>query len=65
MEGGAYHYSNGWNNAAIKSFGLAAIFSVATVWVPWFEFLSGYNWVIGAILGGVIYHVLAKKTAAA
>jgi NCS1 family nucleobase:cation symporter-1 len=41
------------------------MFSVATVWVPWFEFLSGYNWVIGAILGGAIYHVLAKKTVSA
>ncbi|MEM7222902.1 MAG: NCS1 family nucleobase:cation symporter-1 [Pseudomonadota bacterium] len=62
MEGGAYHYDNGWNKAAVKSFGLAAIFSVATVWVPWFGFLSGYNWVIGAILGGVMYHLFAKTT---
>ena len=61
MEGGRYHYSKGWNHAAVKAFGLAAIFSVATVWVPWFEFLSGYNWVIGAILGGFIYHTLAKE----
>lgn len=64
MEGGQYHYGNGWNDAAVKSFGLAAIFSVATVWIPWFAFLSGYNWVIGAILGGVIYNALAKKAAA-
>lgn len=60
MEGGIYRYDNGWNSAAVKTFGLAAVFSVATVWVPWFEFLSGYNWVIGAVLGGVIYHALAK-----
>lgn len=60
MEGGTYHYQNGWNQAAVKAFGLAAIFSVATVWVPWFAFLSGYAWVIGAALGGVIYHALAK-----
>ncbi|MFP7675453.1 NCS1 family nucleobase:cation symporter-1 [Marivita sp. S0852] len=59
MDGGLYHYSNGWNNAAVKAFGIAAIFSVATVWVPWFSVLSGFNWVIGAILGAVIYHVLA------
>jgi NCS1 family nucleobase:cation symporter-1 len=57
---GRYHYGNGWNDAAVKAFGLAAVFSVATVWIPWFGFLSGYNWVIGAILGGVIYNAMAK-----
>lgn len=64
MEGGVYRYRNGWNDAAVKAFGLAAVFSVATVWVPWFAFLSGYNWVIGAILGGVIYNATAKDRAA-
>ena len=63
MEGGAYHYQNGWNQAAVKAFALAAIFSVATVWVPWFAFLSGYNWIIGAILGGAIYHAMAPRRA--
>ena len=61
MQGGRYHYTDGWNRAAVKAFGIAAIFSVATVWVPWFEFLSGYNWVIGAVLGGVIYNALGKS----
>lgn len=65
MEGGAYHYENGWNTAAVKAFAIAAIFSVATVWVPWFGFLSGYNWVIGAILGGVIYNAMARNRHAA
>ncbi|MGD9863533.1 MAG: NCS1 family nucleobase:cation symporter-1 [Pseudodonghicola sp.] len=60
MENGIYHYDNGWNTTAVKAFAVAAVFSVATVWVPWFAFLSGYNWVIGAILGGVIYNALAK-----
>ena len=64
MKGGAYHYDNGWNSAAVKAFGLAAIFSVATVWVPWFAFLSGYNWVIGAVFGGVVYHLMAKGRSA-
>ncbi|MCB1385373.1 MAG: NCS1 family nucleobase:cation symporter-1 [Nitratireductor sp.] len=64
LEGGAYHYTNGWNQPAVKAFALAAIFSVATVWVPWFAFLSGYNWVIGALLGGVVYHALAGNRAA-
>ena len=59
MRSGRYRYGNGWNGAAVKAFGLAAIFSAATVWVPWFGFLSGYSWIIGAILGASIYHVLS------
>lgn len=65
MKSGAYHYDNGWNSAAVKAFGLAAIFSVATVWVPWLSILSGYSWVIGAVLGGVIYKALSKGYAKA
>lgn len=61
MQGGAYHYDNGWNSVAVKAFGIAAIFSVLTVWVPWFEFLSGYNWVIDAALGGILYQAMSKK----
>jgi NCS1 family nucleobase:cation symporter-1 len=65
MTGGPYHYRDGWNDAAVKAFGLAAVFSVATVWVPWFAVLEGYNWVIGAILGGVLYNAMAKGRPAA
>jgi nucleobase:cation symporter-1, NCS1 family len=65
MAAGTYHYGNGWNGAAVKAFGLAAVFSVATVWVPWFAFLEGYGWVIGAILGGVIYNAMVKRRAGA
>ena len=64
-ESGEYHYDNGWNTTAVRAFGLAAIFSVLTVWVPWFEFLSGYNWVIGATLGGLLYNAFSKGGAKA
>jgi len=60
MAGGRYHYLEGWNRVAVRAFALSAVFSVATVWVPWLDFLQGYNWVIGALLGGAIYHLLAK-----
>lgn len=60
MQGGRYHYQNGWNRTAVTAFGLAAVFSVSTVWVPWFGFLSGYNWIIGAVLGGMLYVFLKK-----
>ena len=60
MDGGEYRYGNGWNEHALVAFGIAAIFSVATVWVPFLSDLAGYAWVIGAILGGVIYHFRSK-----
>lgn len=61
MEGGQYHYTNGWNGAALKAFGVAAIFSVATVHVPALGFLSGYAWIIGALLGGILFNIFAKS----
>ncbi|WP_415182271.1 NCS1 family nucleobase:cation symporter-1 [Phaeovulum sp.] len=60
MNGGEYHYGNGWNEHALVAFALAAIFSVATVWVPVLSQLSGYAWVIGAVLGGVIFYYRSK-----
>jgi NCS1 family nucleobase:cation symporter-1 len=39
---------------------VAAIFSIATVWVPALAVLSGYGWVIGAVLGGVIHWGLMR-----
>ncbi|MER5170259.1 NCS1 family nucleobase:cation symporter-1 [Thioclava kandeliae] len=59
--GGRYHYKNGWNDAALIAFIIAAIFSVATVWVPVLAVLSGYAWIFGAVLGAIIYRVLAPS----
>ncbi|WBU58137.1 NCS1 family nucleobase:cation symporter-1 [Paracoccus sediminicola] len=61
MRGGIYRYQNGWNRAAVTAFAIAATFSIITVWVPWFAFLTGYNWIIGALLGGAIYNALAPS----
>ncbi|MDD9908575.1 MAG: hypothetical protein OXR62_02690 [Ahrensia sp.] len=60
MEGGEYHYGNGWHDNALIAFAIAAVFSVATVWVPFLSNLAGYAWIIGAALGGLIYHVRCK-----
>lgn len=57
---GPYYYDNGWNMRAIGAFGIAAIFSVATVWVPALGSLSGYGWVIGAVLGGGLHAMLMR-----
>jgi len=35
---------------------------VATVWVPVLSQLAGYAWVIGAILGGIIYFVRCRAS---
>lgn len=58
---GPYHYGNGWNHKAILAFGAAAVFSVATVWAPALSQLSGYGWIIGAILGGSLHMVLMRS----
>ncbi len=58
---GEYFYDNGWNRKAITAFVLPAAFSVATVWTPSLEFLSGFSWVIGAVLGGILYFIITKK----
>ncbi|WP_294607141.1 NCS1 family nucleobase:cation symporter-1 [Roseovarius sp.] len=62
MESGTYHFRNGWNDNALVAFAIAAVFSVATVWVPFLGQLSGYAWIIGAVLGGVIYFARCKSS---
>ncbi len=57
---GKYHFNDGWNIKAIAAFGIAAVFSVATVWVPALAELAGYGWVIGAVLGGALHIALAR-----
>lgn len=59
---GAYFYQNGWNKKALTAFGLAALFSIATVWVPALADLNGYGWLIGAALGGLLYYWLASRS---
>jgi len=60
-ESGRYYYDNGWNRRAMIAFALAGIFSISTVWVPALESLSGFSWVICALLGAVIYYVIVKR----
>jgi len=56
-----YYFSNGWNKTALIAFSISAIFSIATVWVDALAALSGYAWLLGAILGAVFYISLSKK----
>lgn len=52
---GRYHYQRGWNTRALIAIAVAAVFSIAAVWVPFLSGLSGFAWVIGALLGAVLY----------
>jgi NCS1 family nucleobase:cation symporter-1 len=58
---GAYFYKQGWNNIALIAFVVGGIFSVSTVWVGFLSVLSGYAWLLGALLGAVIYHGLSRR----
>ena len=58
---GRYFYEAGWNRNAIIAVGVAALFSIATVWLPSMAALTGFGWLIGAALGGVIHILLARR----
>nr|WP_067287297.1 NCS1 family nucleobase:cation symporter-1 [Marinobacterium profundum] len=60
---GKYYFDGGWNKKAILGFCVAGVFSIGTVWVPALEALSGYGWVIGALLGGAIHWLLMRGAA--
>ncbi len=61
---GAYYYDAGWNKKAIVAFAIAAVFSVATVWIPAFAALSGFGWLIGAALGAALHVFLMRQHSA-
>ena len=50
-----YHYHRGWNVRALVAIAVAAVFSLAAVWVPALEDVSGIAWVLGALVGGALY----------
>ena len=52
---GRYHYAKGWNVRAMIAIAIAAVFSISAVWVPALGKLSGFAWVIGALIGAILY----------
>ena len=59
--GAAYYYSGGWHIKGVYSLILGFIFSSATIWNSNFMFLQSYSWIIGAMIAGSVYYLLAKK----
>ncbi|MGK9066629.1 NCS1 family nucleobase:cation symporter-1 [Stutzerimonas chloritidismutans] len=59
--GSTYYFNAGWNRKAIIAFGIASIFSVASVWTPGLESLSGFAWLLGALFGAVLHYLLMRK----
>lgn len=58
----SYYYDGGWNRKALTAFAIAAVFSVASVWVPALAGLAGFAWLIGALLGGLLHYGLMRNT---
>jgi nucleobase:cation symporter-1, NCS1 family len=56
-----YHFSSGWHIKAIYSLFIGFIFSSSTIWNPNLMFLQSYAWIIGALMAGITYYLLAKK----
>ena len=56
-----YHYARGWNGRGVIAIVVAAVFSVLAVWLPALGFLTGFDWIIGALLGGALYLVLMRR----
>ncbi|MBB1024648.1 NCS1 family nucleobase:cation symporter-1 [Dietzia sp. DQ12-76] len=58
---GPYYYTRGWNVRALVAVALAAVFAISAVWVPALGMLSGFAWVIGALIGGVLYWAVMRN----
>ena len=58
---GAYYYSGGWHIKGIYSLILGFIFASSTIWNPNLMFLQSYSWIIGLLISGFVYYLLAKK----
>ena len=58
---GEYHYTRGYNPKAVWAFIPAAAIAVVLALVPAFSAVGGFSWFIGAILGAIIYAVIADR----
>ena len=57
---GIYYYTGGWHIKGIYALVIGFIFSASTIWNSNLMFLQSYSWIIGALIAGVVYYLLAK-----
>ena len=57
---GAYYFSGGWHIKGVYSLFLGFIFSSSTIWNSNLMFLQPFSWIIGAIVAGFTYYLLAN-----
>ncbi len=58
---GAYYYTGGWHIKGVYSLILGFIFSSSTIWNSNLMFLQSFSWIIGSLVAGFVYFLLAKK----
>ena len=57
----SFYFSKGWHLKAVYSVIIGFIFSSSTIWNNNLMFLQSYAWLIGSLVSGFIYYLLAKK----
>lgn len=57
----SYAYTRGWNRRAVVAFAVGAAFSMAAVWIDALSALTGYAWLLGALIGGGLYWMLRMR----
>ena len=57
----SFYFSKGWHLKAVYSVIIGFIFSSSTIWNNNLMFLQSYAWLIGSLVSGFTYYLLAKK----
>ena len=57
----SFYFSKGWHLKAVYSVIIGFIFSSSTIWNNNLMFLQSYAWLIGSLISGFTYYLLAKK----
>ncbi|MEM9243321.1 MAG: cytosine permease [Pseudomonadota bacterium] len=57
---GDYYYCHGWNWRALTAFVLASAFAIAALSLSSLQFLSGFSWIVSAVVAAVIYYLISK-----
>ena len=58
---GSYYFIGGWHIKGVYSLILGFIFSASTIWNSNLMFLQSFSWIIGSLVAGFVYFLLAKK----